>query len=85
MSRSEERLEGGMKYLKSYRDGKGRWRRFPFYFTLSALVEIPDTLTRQEIQYVAPGLERLLKRKERDDIYDQRRRKIAEQLLGSRY
>ncbi|HPQ39570.1 MAG TPA: hypothetical protein PLV45_04290 [bacterium] len=82
MSRKEERLRGGLIYLKEHRDGKGRWRRFPFYYTLLALTEIPGRQSDDEIRYAAPGLERMLKRKERGDRYDRRRRAVAETLLG---
>lgn len=33
-------LPKGLEVLKSYRDGKGKWGRFPFYYTLLALSEI---------------------------------------------
>lgn len=82
MSRKEERLHGGLTYLKEHRDGKGRWRRFPFYYTLLALTEIPGNAADNEIRYVAPGLVRMLKRKGSGDRYDRRRRDVAETLLG---
>ena len=56
-----------MKYLKENRKEQGRWRRFPFYYTLLAIMEIPGSQAINEIRYSAPVLERMLKRKGRDD------------------
>jgi hypothetical protein len=36
---------------------------------------------RSEIRYVAPGLERMLKRRGKGDRYDVRRRIVAERIL----
>ena len=82
MSRKDERLSGGLKYLKSFRDGKGRWRRFPYYYTLLALSEIHGLDADAEIRYAAPGLERMLRRKGNGDRFDLRRRMLAERVLA---
>ena len=58
----ERRLDKGMKLLNKFRDGKGRWRRMPFYYTLLALNDIDSPLAKKELEYAAPGLEKLLKR-----------------------
>lgn len=81
LSKSQERLAGGLQYLREHRDGKGRWRRFPFYYTLLALTEIPGPRANSEIRYVAAGLERLLKRRAGDGRFDLRRRTVAERIL----
>ena len=82
MSLREERLSGGLTYLKAHRDGKGRWHRFPFHYTLLALSEMQDVNIDDEIQYVAAGMERMLKRRGRGDRFDLRRRAVAERLLA---
>jgi hypothetical protein len=71
-----------MRYLNEFRDGRGRWRRFPFYYTLLALTEIPGPGAVSEIRYAAPGLERMLGRRGGKDRYGQRRRAIAERVLA---
>jgi hypothetical protein len=81
LSRSRERLAGGLQYLREHRNGKGRWRRFPFYYTLLALTEIPGRRANSEIKYAAAGLERLLKRRTSGGRFDLRRRTIAERIL----
>lgn len=78
----ERRLNKGMKILYKLRDGKGRWRRMPFYYTLLALSEIDSPLAKKELEYAAPGLEKLLKRFNDKDKYGKRRKKLVEQILS---
>ena len=40
LDRQEQRLAYAMQTLKKHRDGKCRWGRFPFYYTISALIEL---------------------------------------------
>ena len=82
LSRREARLSGGLKYLKEHRDDRGRWRRFPFYYTLLALIEVPGRAADSEMRYAARGLERMLKRRARGDRFDARRRVVAERVLS---
>jgi hypothetical protein len=81
MNRRRERLKSGLGILKAERDGKGRWKRFPYWYTLSALIEMPGRLPDEEIEYAAPGCERLLRRTEKDDPHERRRREIARRAL----
>jgi hypothetical protein len=78
-----KRLELGMKFLNKLRDGKGRWKGMPFYYTLLALSEIKLPLAKKELEYAAPGLGKLLKRFKDKDKYEKRRRKLVEQILES--
>ena len=82
LSRRKERFAGGLKFLKGYRDGEGRWRRFPFHYTLLALSEMDGKAVTREIEYAAPVLERMLKRRSRGGKYETRRRTVAERLLA---
>jgi len=82
LSKSWERLTGGMKYLKENRKEQGRWRWFPFYYTLLAILEIPGSHAISEISYSAPALERMLKRKGHGDRFDLRRRALAKRVLA---
>jgi hypothetical protein len=81
LKNQKKRLELGMKYLYKMRDGKGRWRRMPFYYTLLALSEINSPLAKEELRYAIPGLEKLLKRLHDKNKYEARRRKLFEQIL----
>lgn len=84
------RLENGLSELKRYRDGRSRWRRFPFYYTLLALIEIDLPAVREEIQYAAPVIERALRRLEKAqlaaadtpaDEHDRRKRIVMERVM----
>ena len=77
------RLETGLVFLKTRRDGKGRWRNFPFYYTLLALSEIDSPLAIEEMQYSSKVCERYLKRPSQDNGIDQRRRTLIERVLAS--
>jgi hypothetical protein len=71
-----------LRYLKEHRDGKRRWHRFPFYYTLLALSEMDGEEVALEIEYAAPVLERMLRRRSRGGKYEKRRRAVAERLLA---
>ena len=81
LTKQQKRLNLGMKYLYSRRDGKGRWRSFPFYYTLLALSEIDLPSMKKELRYTAPGLEKLLKRLTGTGKYAVRRRVLVERVL----
>jgi hypothetical protein len=78
----ERHLAAAMKTLKAHRSDDGKWRRFPFYYTLLALSEIEARGAVGEMRYAAPLLEALLKRKPRRDKYAARRRSVAERVLA---
>jgi hypothetical protein len=77
----ERILAAAIKTLKSFRDGRGRWKRFPFYYTLLVLdgIELPGAC--KEMQYAAQACERLLKRQMEGDKISKRRRILAERIL----
>lgn len=84
----EHRLENGMIALKRKRDGQGRWKQFPFYYTLLALSEIHLSSAQLEIRYALPAIERALRRVERSDPeqeteQDRRRRILLGRILQS--
>ena len=79
---AERHLAAGLKALKAARLGNGRWRRFPFYYGLLVLGEVDVPGAVAEMRYAAPVLERLLKRKPKDEPYDARRRAVAERVLA---
>ena len=81
MQGAQQHLAAGMKTLKQHRAGNGRWRRFPFYYTLLALMDIDLKAARDELRYAAPSCEILLKRDPGGGKYDQRRRKLMDKVL----
>ncbi len=78
----EERLSAGLDALRAHRQDTGRWRKFPFYYALLALTEMPLPEAKLEIEYAAPACERVLKASSKPGKYDLRRRALAEKALG---
>jgi hypothetical protein len=82
LDRNEERLSAGMEALRAHRTDDGRWRRFPFYYTLLALSEMNLESALDEMRYAAPLLERYVKRKVMGGGFPERRRAISERILA---
>ncbi len=82
LDHAQERLRRGMRVLKMHRDSTGRWRNFPFYYTLLALSEIDVPAALEEMRYSASVCERLLKRLPQDGKTSQRRRSLIEKILA---
>ena len=78
----KRRLQAGLKVLKTHRDGAGKWRRFPFYYTLLALSEVDGKQADDEISYAAPVCERLLKRYKSANKIPKRRRILLKRILA---
>lgn len=68
-----KKLGKGLEVLKSYRDGKGKWGRFPFYYTLLALSEINHPTAKKEMEYARPVIERVLNRARKNGKFTERR------------
>jgi hypothetical protein len=67
--------------LKQHRTDDGRWRRFPFFYTVLALTEIHMLAAAEELRYAAPVCEKLLKQNATGDVYAERRRVLARRVL----
>lgn len=76
-------LSAGLQWLKNARSGDGRWRGFPFYYTLLSLLDAHTPQSRVELQYAAPVCERLLRRPARDEKFPLRRRQVMQRVLES--
>jgi hypothetical protein len=79
---SERRLAAHVEVLSRQRDGKGRWKRFPFYYTLLALSETDLPAAVEEMRYAAPACERFLRRSPKDDVFARRQRDVVERVLA---
>lgn len=80
--RHEERLRAGVSHLKQLRDGKGKWQYFPFWYTLSALVEMDAPEAIAEIDYAKSTLRRAASKTKSKDEFDRRRSEIARRALA---
>lgn len=76
------RLANGLKRLKACRQDNGRWRAFPFYYTLLALTEMPVGIAREELAFAAPACQRLIGRKAPQSETGPVRRHILERVLS---
>ena len=80
--KGEAWLAAGMATLKHMRLGTGKWRVFPFYYTVLALQGFDSPIVLDELRYAAPVLERSLKRTSSGDVYAKRRAALAERVLA---
>ena len=74
-------LGAAMALLRADRNGRGQWARFPFWYTVLALAEMPLPATAEELRYAAPALERALRSGKKRDTFVLRRRLLAQQVL----
>ncbi len=77
----EDWVDKGLRWMKKLRDGEGRWRRFPFFYSVLALSEVDAPAARAEIKYAAPVLEQHLARPAGKTKTAQRRRLVVERAL----
>jgi hypothetical protein len=82
LDRREERLRRGALHLRSMRDGKHGWRRFPFWYTVLALSEMDSREATAELSYAAPALEREANRTGSSGVYARRRQQLAARALS---
>jgi len=78
----EDWIKFGLKAIKAHRKGDGRWRRFPFFYTLLALTEIDSNDARHEMKYAAAECESFLKRAKALSQMANRRKAIIEKVLN---
>ncbi len=81
LDKPKKRLTKGIEALNLYRDDKGRWRSFPFYYTLLALSEINSPSAKSEMKYAKPVLKRVIKLKSRGNKISERRRILTGRIL----
>lgn len=70
----EELIENGLIRLNQARTPEGRWKGYPFYYTLFTLAEIDSPAARQEQSHAAKTVESLLRRNRGNDRVSRFRR-----------
>jgi hypothetical protein len=78
---AERRLARGLKCLRACRKGDGTWRVFPYWYTLSALIEMQCDEVTQELRYAAGKCEGAAKRKS-SEKYALRRAELARRVMA---
>jgi hypothetical protein len=71
-----------LEQLQSYRDGKGGWRGFPYFYTVLMLAELDSTLCKAEFDYTRPMLEKLATQHKPDKHLSVRRQAIIKTILS---
>ncbi len=79
--KNKKYFESGFRYLKSMRDEKGRYKRFPFFYTMLALSDIDLPQSKEEIRYASEVLRRFARRKVNNDLYENRKIEISKRAL----
>lgn len=78
----KKKLPYGVSGLRAFRDGKGSWGRFPFYYTLLALSEMKSPEAKSEIIYAMPVIKSRLNRMKKNGKFSQRRYDLLFKLLN---
>jgi hypothetical protein len=58
----EKTLSGGIQSITATRDGKGRWNRLPYYYTLLTLSNCDVPSAKNELEYASSSALRLISR-----------------------
>jgi hypothetical protein len=72
----------GVRILHGYRAGEGRWKTFPFYYTVLALAEFDFPEVMAELRYACPVLKKVAVRTRTDSQAALRRKVLAERVLA---
>lgn len=81
LDRQEERLHRGVDELRRSRDGKGGWRKYPFWYTVLALSEMTFDAAVKELSYARPLLRVTAMRPPHKSAYSARRQQLAARLM----
>ncbi|MFW9843496.1 MAG: hypothetical protein ACFFEV_02855 [Candidatus Thorarchaeota archaeon] len=71
-----DRIEQMVCKLSKFRDGKGGWTGFPYFFTLLALTEIRSSIVDNELEYALAYIETRFRRSRSEEPYATRRNEI---------
>jgi len=74
-------IEKHLAVIRDHRDGLGRWKRFPFYYTLLALLEVGTPAANAELEYARPACRRVIGRSSCGD-HSARRKQILKRVLS---
>ena len=70
------RLKSMISKLSKFRDEKGGWKGFPYFFTLLVLTEIESPIVEDELSYALASMEQRFKRSRFEEPYATRRNEI---------
>jgi hypothetical protein len=76
----EQLLLKGLKVMKEYRLGDGKWRYLPFFYAIYTLLDLDLEPARAELKYARPVMEKYVKNS-RAGVYSKRRITIFNKAL----
>ncbi len=79
--RQEQRMINGLKDIERFRLMNGRWKRYPFYYTILALTEMNVALARDELRFAGNAMERAVVRLRDRDEYEVRKKELLGRAL----
>lgn len=78
----EEIIHAGLVQLSKHHKEDGRYRRFPFFYTMLALLEMDTPEARAELLYLQPTCERALKHSGAKEPFQRRQKLLMERVLA---
>jgi hypothetical protein len=79
---NQEEVSKIIHCIHMQQDGKGRWSKFPFHYTLYTLLECGSEQAIAELKYAKPAIQRSLKKRSRmGNKYHDRKIQLMEQIL----
>jgi hypothetical protein len=75
-------LDHLLSALRTHRDDSGAWRRFPFFYTLLALLELDNPKAAAELKYALPECERKRKGLKPGSVIAARRMALLDRVLS---
>ena len=79
---SVARLASLFARLSDYRDGRGKWNGFPYFYMLLMLTEVDHPLADQELEYTLPVCNKLSSQVWPSDSISKRRQAIITHVLA---
>ncbi len=76
-------IEDHLHVIREHREGTGRWKRFPFYYTLLALLEVGTPAANAELEYARPACRRVFERASNGEHTARRKDVLRRALEGS--
>ncbi len=83
VNKNKNVLNAGMKFLKTLRDGKGKWKRFPFWYSVLSLSGIGLKAAKEELEYASPVLKRIADGNIAGNAYEIRKRSLSQRVLSA--
>lgn len=76
-------IEDHLHVIREHRDGTGRWKRFPFYYMLLALLEVGTPAANAELEYARAACRRVFERASHGGYAARRKDVLRRALEGS--